>query len=369
MISHAALWLLAACSVTDPQGISSPTVTALTPAGEATIPPTPVSTEAPEEEILTIPDLLACDPPYQPDSIWNVPIDWSKAKIHPQSVAMVGALMAGRGFIGSNANSYAPTIHYVTDETPLVPVILRENRFRDAKDDRQIIYGEPGGTVMMPIPFGAAPSPGSDGQMAIINVSTGEEWGLREAAISTSGQWYASGAYRYHIANSGVPPSGFAQRGAGIGQLAGIIRPCEVLRGHIGHAVTLGYDYPCSAKTCAAQGWPEVIPPFKRTDGTGTHLYDIPMGARLVIRPEITQEQITSVCQGVLGCLVWVTNMQQYGGFIVDRSGGAKTYGEGNLTANWSSLIWHRRMLRDIPHAWFAVLDWSAPQTSGPINP
>jgi hypothetical protein len=308
-----------------------------------------------------MPDLQACDPPYQPDSIWNVPIEWTKAKIHPKSKAMISAFFEGRGFIGSNVNSYAPTIYFVTNETPLVLVKLSENRFRDAIDDRKIVYGQPGGTVMMPIPMGAVPSPGSDGQLAVINLDTGEEWGLRDGALSSNGHWTASGAYRYHIANSGIPPRGFGQRGAGIGQFAGIIRPCEIQRGYIGHAVTLAYDYPCSKKTCAARGWPAVIPPFNRTDGSGKHAFDIPMGARLVIRPEITKAQITNKCHGILGCVVWVTNMQQYGGFIVDRSGGAKTYGENKITAKWSTLIWQRQMLRDIPHNWFAVLDWDVP--------
>src|SRR5512139_875819 len=127
----------------------------------------------------------------------------------------------------------------------------------------------------MPLPANARPAPGTDGQLVVINVDSGEEWGLIQGEIGKNGSWYAGGAYRYHIRNSGVPPTGFAQRGAGIGQLAGIVRECEVKRGYIGHAVTLAYDYPCSPEVCAANGWPAVIPPFTKTDGKGGSKYDI----------------------------------------------------------------------------------------------
>lgn len=306
-----------------------------------------------------IPDLRSCERPYIPKSIWNQPINWSNAKIHSDSAAMIGEFLDSRGYVGANVDSYAPNIYFATNNTPLVSVKLYSNRFRDAIDDFKIIYGEPGGVVMMPIPKGALPSPGTDGQLAVINLDTGEEWGLRQGSIDSEGRWFASGAYRYHIGNSGVPPAGFGMRGAGIGQLAGIIRPCEITRGSINHAVTLAYDYPCSPKTCAANNWPASIYPFTDTDGRGTNRFDIPEGARIVIRPEITRKQIKQVCNGVKGCIVWAVNMQQYGGFIVDRSGGAKTYAEGDLSAQWDPAIWGNRMLKDIPHSWYAVLAWN----------
>ena len=72
------------------------------------------------------------------------------------------------------------------------------------------------------------------------------------------------------------------------------------------------------------------VPPFRKTDGKGTSSYDIPEGARLAIRQEITKGEITKACKGIKGCVVWTLNMQEYGGFIVDNSGHPKTYAEGN---------------------------------------
>jgi hypothetical protein len=33
----------------------------------------------------------------------------------------------------------------------------------------------------------------------VINVDTGEEWGLNEGFVDDEGNWFASGVYRYHI--------------------------------------------------------------------------------------------------------------------------------------------------------------------------
>ena len=164
------------------------------------------------------------------------------------------------------------------------------------------------------------------------------------------GNWVAGGAYRYSIRNSGIPPAGFGQRGAGIGQFAGIIRPC---------AVTLAYDSPCAEQICESNGWPAVIPPFTKTDGDGIEKYDIPEGARIIVRPEITEEEIEDVCSGRIGCVVWIHAMQEFGGFVVDNSDHPKTYPEGDASAHWNPAVWSHDMLRNVPPEWYDVLDWN----------
>jgi hypothetical protein len=305
-----------------------------------------------------------CERPYSDNSIWNVPVDWAVARIHPQNGLMMAAFFEGSDWIGSDATQYTANIYLVTNSTLVQPVVMREFRFRDAIDDITIHYGEPGGTVWMPLPADARPAPGTDAQLAVVNLDSGEEWGIIYGLIDSFGHWSAGGTYRYHIRNSGVPPLGFAQRGAGIGQLAGVIRPCEIARGHIDHAVTLAYDYPCTPEACEQNGWPAVIPPFTKTDGKGTSRYDIPEGARVMIRPEISRAEIVQACAGMQGCVIWALNMQMYGGFIVDDSGHPKTYAEGEATAHWDPQVWSEDMLRNIPSEWYVVLDWNYPSAT-----
>lgn len=306
--------------------------------------------------------LNSCQRPYQDTSLWNTPIDWNTARIHPESAQMMAAFFASSASIGADPSQYTPNIYFVNHQTPLVPVKLWSSRsFRDAINDVTIVYSQPGATIYAPIPANALPSPGVDGELVVVNLDTGEEWGISKGKIDYPGHWYVGGLYRYHVWNSGVPPAGFAQRGAGIGALAGIVRPCEVERGEIPHAVTLAYDYPCAASSCVQHGYPAFVAPFTRTDGSGTARYDLPEGAHLAIRPEITDGQIQQACAGVSGCAAWAKAMRTYGGYIVDKSGHPKTYPEGSLTAGWNPSMWSDKMLQNIPQAWYIVLDWNVP--------
>jgi hypothetical protein len=325
--------------------------------------PTSPSTSSPSITPVATVEETSCERPYPDSSIWNVPLDWSIAKIHPMNDLMINAFFKTRDWIGADTSQYTPNVYWVSNDTPLVPVKLLKNRFRDAVDDKQLQYGQPAGVVWMPLPGEARPAEGTDGQLVVINVDTGEEWGLNKGSVNGEGNWSAGGIYRYHIENSGIPPEGFGQRGAGIGQLAGIVRRCEVERGHINHAVTLAYNYPCEPEICLQNGWPASIPPFRKTDGRGRANYDIPEGTRLAIRPEISREEIIDACAGIQGCVVWALNMQEYGGFIVDNSDHPKTYAEGDATADWDASVWTRNMLRDIPPEWYVFIDWNVPST------
>ena len=328
-------------------------------------PPTP-STSTPSLTPVATSEETSCERPYPDSSIWNVPLDWSIAKIHPMNDLMMSAFFKSRDWIGTDTSQYTPNVYWVSNGTPLVPVKLLKNRFRDAMNDQALQFGDPAGIVWIPLPLDARPAVGTDGQLVVINADTGEEWGLNKGFVDDDGNWFAGGIYRYHIQNSGIPPEGFGQRGAGVGQLAGIVRRCEVDRGRIDHAVTLAYDYPCEAEVCQQNAWPASILPFRKTDGRGDAQFDIPEGARLAIRPEISEREIEEVCAGIKGCIAWVLNMQEYGGFIVDNSNHPKTYAEGEATANWKSSLWTRNMLKNIPPDWYVVIDWNYPSTEVP---
>ncbi|MGE5250251.1 MAG: hypothetical protein ACM3QS_08560, partial [Bacteroidota bacterium] len=68
---------------------------------------------------------LTCIRPYTAASIWNVPIDWNVARIHPQSDQMMAAFFESSSWIGTDASQNAANVYFVTTDTPLVPVKLR----------------------------------------------------------------------------------------------------------------------------------------------------------------------------------------------------------------------------------------------------
>src|SRR6185436_12175067 len=105
----------------------------------------------------------SCLRPYTDSSIWNVPIDWSKARIHPHSEAMMAVFFQGEKWIGSNTDSYAPNLYFVSNATRLVPVTFRY-RFQNVIDDMRIDYGIPDEITQIPLPPEAQPAPGTDGQ-------------------------------------------------------------------------------------------------------------------------------------------------------------------------------------------------------------
>jgi len=358
--------VLTACSTSDSQ-IQRPEIAATVATNEVVNP-----TSEPGDAILQQTqsagniDSGECFRPYENTSIWNVPLDWSRARVHPDSGDMMNAFFQDQGWIGAETSKYAPNIYLIDNTTPLVSVELRY-RFRNVINDNEIELGSPNDVAWMPLPNNAEPSPGTDGQLVVVNLETGEEWGINKGKVDGQGNWSADGAYRYSIFASGIPPEGFGQRGAGIGNLAGVIRPCEVERGEIGHAVTLAYNYPCSPEICQLNDWPSIIPPFTKTDGEGSWIFDIPEGARVAIRPQVTKDDIIVACSGIKGCIAWVFAMQKYGGFIVDNSGHPKTYAEGNATAQWKSEIWSANMLQNIPPEWYVILDWNFDQTVVPI--
>ena len=90
----------------------------------------------------------SCERPYPHTSIWNVPLDWSIAKIHPMNDLMISAFFKSRDWIGADTSQYTPNMYWVENDTPLVPVQLLKNRFRDAMNDKLLAVRSAGGSRM-----------------------------------------------------------------------------------------------------------------------------------------------------------------------------------------------------------------------------
>src|SRR5215216_3348655 len=63
---------------------------------------------------------ISCKRPYPDSSIWNVPLDWSIAKIHPMNDLMMSAFFKSRDWIGADTSQYTPNVYWVSNGTPLV---------------------------------------------------------------------------------------------------------------------------------------------------------------------------------------------------------------------------------------------------------
>src|SRR5215216_4029279 len=62
----------------------------------------------------------SCKRPYPDSSIWNVPLDWSIAKIHLMNDLMMKAFFKSRDWIGADTSQYTPNVYWVSNGTPLV---------------------------------------------------------------------------------------------------------------------------------------------------------------------------------------------------------------------------------------------------------
>lgn len=293
-----------------------------------------------------------CNRPYAPDSPWNTPI--GDATYHPRSADFVSRI---RGPLTSDPSQYTYPVYRVTADTPLQTVRV-DGIYSNVSDERTLNV-QRGGTVRLPIPDGAAAASGSDAQIILVNEETGDEWGAWRLQRS-SGGWQIENGYHYDTRWSGVPPAAldgkpFGSRGAGVPYLAGLVRPCELARGKIDHALAFAYSFPA----------PSHVYPATKSDGAGTEGLDVPEGTRLQLDPTLTAAQIKDFgCNGP--CLTIARALQEYGMYAIDNSGRAKVMLEYEGTANWRGTV-DAKTVSPIPISSFKVVQTATgPRTAKP---
>jgi len=279
-----------------------------------------------------------CDRPYSADSPWNTPIG-AHPRHHPQSRAHVAALDRT---LTSDPTQYTYPVYDVGAGTPKVRVRVAGTWSNVFAGGRQIeVAGNV--TVAMPIPRAAVPAAGSDAQVVIVDRATGDEWGAWQFRRDGRG-WSAQNAYHYNVHWSGVPPQRFGSRGAGLPYLAGLVRPCEIARGRISHALAFAYDGPIA----------QHVYPATKSDGVRTGPGALPEGARLQLDPSLGPGRIRSWgCRRA--CLVVARALQRYGMYVIDNSGRPKLLFEYDGTAHWRGAI-RAGTVSPIPFSAFRVL-------------
>lgn len=282
----------------------------------------------------TPPSAAGCLRPYTADSPWNTKL--VNPTYHPQSDLLISTLNGKT--LTSDPTQYTYPVYFVDSTTPIQQVKLSGFYTKAENGGTTISHTlDPDGTVHIPIPDNAQPSPGTDSQIILVNESTGDQWGLISAVKGTTGWTAKNGSYYNNNNWSGVAPVGYGARGGGIPYYAGLIRKCEITQGHIDHAIAFGYDYPCSQTVCAAQGFPYFVRPAAKSDGQGTNPHDFPEGTRLQL--VATDAEITTMCASNTTCVIIAKALRDYGMITLDNTGHPKIYAESFLTANTVSPI------------------------------
>lgn len=284
-----------------------------------------------------------CRRPYAPGSPWNTPIG-DAPRLDPRSAPYIDAIAAAGKPLTSDPDQYATAVYRFDDQTPRRTVKLSGyfSSYDDGDDAREG-HGFAPRIAGIPIPEQVKAPPGDDGQVVLWNPDSGVEYAFFQ--YGSAGAFTATNGYRYRTSagSRGRFADGLAGRGAGLPYLGGLVRPCEIRRRRIDHALAFAYDAPS----------PAFVYPASKSDGTGSR-DDPPEGARLQLDPALGQDDfatwgLSPEAQTIARAL------QAYGMYIVDNSGSSKLFLEARITARWPSFI-SRDMVSAIPWAAFRVV-------------
>jgi hypothetical protein len=226
---------------------------------------------------------------FAPNSIWNMPLS-PNAPLDPSSSTRMSAfarLIASEERAGTgpwiDETSYSTPLYVVGPDQARVGVHLNDGPWA-ASLQAALDEG-------VPIPEGATPAAGTDGQMTVYQPSSDTLWEFWRAVKTESG-WQASwGGAMQNVAESpgyytdaswpGLKPTQGWNWGAtatSLPVIAGVIRIPELLAGHIEHALALDIPNACTH---------EFAFPAQRSDGTEESPTCIPEGAHLRLNPSL----------------------------------------------------------------------------------
>ncbi len=211
---------------------------------------------------------------FAPTSVWNqalppnVPLDPESALITGTLTSRVDQEIATHYYPTVNTTSYSVPIYTVPSGQPRVPVIL-DNPAAYADGLRATLRAG------VPIPVGAQPAAGADGQMLIWQPGTDTMWELYRASY-VSGQWHAAFGERIdHVSQS--PGAYYSDTGIQLGATGsslalagGLMTLAEIARGHINHALAFAVPEPRTSVWAL---------PASRSDGSNPSPAAIPEGA------------------------------------------------------------------------------------------
>ena len=231
-------------------------------------------------------------------SLWRTPVA-PGAEIDPRSAIYVAGLAGPEPTV--NVRSYTVPVFAADAGTP---------RYRIAPT---AYYAEPEATLArVPIPLNAAPDPGTDGHMVVLDETTNCVFEMYRANRSGDG-WTAEWVNATPADGNGIYPDGFASRASGFSAAAGLIWPEELRAGRIDHALV--FAYPKVRKS-------DPVAPATRSDGRVEGPDTLPEGAHLVLDPTLDLTKL-----GLSGPeLTIATALQRYGMYLADSGRGLVLY-------------------------------------------
>ena len=157
----------------------------------------------------------------------------------------------------------------------------------------------------------AAPAAGTDGEVVIHNIDTGDCTELWQATRVDANNWTCvwGGTIRNARTSDGTHPAGYGTMACGLAFLPSMITPDELRDGWIGHAIGIGMP-PSTVDN-------RIVPPATRTDGDLTATDLVSEGQRLRIPRSVNVYNL-----GLNRTATIIARAaQEYGFIIVDRGG------------------------------------------------
>jgi hypothetical protein len=283
--------------------------------------------------------------PFAASSPWNAPLH-TNAPLDPHSAAIVsdlnGQIARFYGRVSLNTTSYSAPIYTVGRNQPTVNMSWHNCEHKTwlnptfAADLRNV-----------PIPAGAVPSEGTDGEMVVWQPSTDTDWEFWKAS-DARGRWSAcwGGEIQDVSHNLGTFAGNTGATASGLPLLGGLIRLSDLASGAIDHAISLNVP-DARAKTFS---WPAA-----RTDGRGSSPDDPAEGERFRL-PASLDLQTLDLSPGEL---MIAQAMKRYGVIVTDQSGSVAIQGEDSRPYAGTGTPTYSAYFTGPEDEWLVGLPWS----------
>jgi cell division septation protein DedD len=249
--------------------------------------------------------------PFSSTSVWNTPI--GGVRLVSNNDQLIANFESNALYPNMALNKWAVSIAEAQSSDPLFNVFCA-------------VYNPCTLTSFgsIPIPSTAAADPSSDGHMAVYDPANGRTWGMWKASKSGS-TWTAAAGEAVSTQGDGIVPSGtVASNAANFPLLAGVVRPEEILQGHIDHALVFTLPEISSAGH---------VCPATHDDGSSSNPSALMEGMRLQLDPSLDVDS--------LSIPAWQKTiakaLQKYGMYLRDGSGSLAIIAENPVSRGYDA--------------------------------